>query len=315
MKVIRFRPPGGVDRLCFEDEDMPAITPSSDEVLIQVKATSIIATEIFWPIYQLPSGEYTTHIPGHDFAGVVTHAPANNTRGIKPGDEVMCFTSNRDFEGAMAEYAKALLSEVVRKPASLNWIEAASVPLSALTAWQALFQQGNLRPGQKLLIVGAAGVTGLWAVQIAKKIIGDVVVVGTASSPRSFELLKEVGIDQIVDYKNQKVEEMVSDVDLVLDTVYGGSPEASLKTLKPGGLYLSIVDPSAGDKAAALSRNGKFFIVKNDMEQLERVGQLLDEGVLKTFIDSVFEFEDVHQAFGKGLAAVAHGKIVLRVSA
>lgn len=312
MKAIRFHPPGGPDKLLLTNEPIPVLSPANDddEVLIKVHATSIIAPELTWPIYQLPSGSYKTHIPGHDFSGTIASIAPNNARGLKSGDEVMAFTSSGAFDGGMAEYAKAYLSEVVSKPESLDLVQAASVPLSALTAWQALFDHCSLAKGQRVLVTGAAGATGLWAVQIAKKLIGAEVV-GTASSARSFELLAELGVDRVVDYKKERVDEVVGGVDVVLDTV-AGNLDAAVKTLKPEGVYISITDFEAGEKAAFLGRKGLMFVVSCKREQLERIRGLVDDGTLKVFVDSVFVFEDVKKAFERGFGAHAKGKIVLK---
>src|SRR2546423_1325361 len=234
MKVLRYHPPGGVDALQYAEEPIPSDLKDG-EMLIKVAAVGVIWTELYWPIYQKPDGEYSTHIPGHDFSGTVQKiGPGFEGSEIRTGSEVMAFTSKRQVEGALAEYAKSDLTQTVLKPTSLSLVDAATVPLSALTAWQAIFDHACLKAGQKLLVTGAAGGTGIWAVQIGK--MAGAHVVGTASSPRSFELLKSFGIDQIVDYKRAQLEEVVKDVDVVLDTVGGTALDQSLKTLKKGGV-------------------------------------------------------------------------------
>jgi NADPH:quinone reductase-like Zn-dependent oxidoreductase len=248
MKAVRFHPPGGFDKLQYGEEPVADSDLQPGEMLIRVHAVGLIWTELFWPIYQKPDGSYYTHIPGHDFSGMVTKiGPGFEDSEIRPGTDVLAFTSKRKYGGAMAEYAKADLTQVIRKPGHLSHVEAASVVLTALTAWQALHEHAQLQKGQKLLVTGAAGGTGIFAVQIAKMI--GVHVIGTASSERSFELLRELEIDEIIDYKKSKLDNAVSNVDVVLDTVGGEALEQGLRALKKNGLCININDPDCGKKA------------------------------------------------------------------
>lgn len=215
-------------------------------MLVQVHAVGFIWPELTWPIYQTPTGEDLTHIPGHGFSGVVKEVgPGFGGSKIGPGSEVYAFT-NRVKEGAMAEYAKVNLTEVGLKPQALSLVGAASVPLSALTAWQALFDHARLLAGQKVLITGAAGGTGIFAVQLARMV--GAYVVGTASAARSFAILRDFGVDEILDYKKVKFEEAVQDVDVVLDTVGGGVLEQCMNTIKRGGVLVSITDPACAER-------------------------------------------------------------------
>src|SRR5271170_2064203 len=208
MKVLRYHPPGGPDKLQYAEEPIP-LGLKDGEMLITVAAVGVIWTELYWPIYQKPDGSYVTHIPGHDFSGTVEKTgPGFEGSEIQIGSEVIAFTSKRQAEGALAEYAKSDLTQTVLKPKSLSLVNAASLPLSALT---------DLKAGQRLLVTGAAGGTGIWAVQMGKMVGAH--VIGTASSQRSFELLKSFGIDEIVDYKTAQLDEVVKDIDVVLDTV------------------------------------------------------------------------------------------------
>jgi NADPH:quinone reductase-like Zn-dependent oxidoreductase len=166
MKVVRFFPPGGPEKLQIQEESIPQEV-KENEVLIKVYAVGIIWPELAWPIYQSSDGSYTSHIPGHDFSGVVTKlGTGTHSSGLTIGSEVYAFTSRRNHEGALAEYAKADIDQVVLKPRNLSFTEAAAVPLSALTAWQALVDHGNLEKDQRLLITGAAGGTGVFAVRL-----------------------------------------------------------------------------------------------------------------------------------------------------
>lgn len=312
MKVLRYHPPGGPDKLQYAEEPIP-LDLKDGEMLIKVAAVGVIWTELYWPIYQKPDGEYYTHIPGHDFSGTVEKiGPGFEGSEIRIGSEVIAFTSKREVEGALAEYAKSDLTQTVLKPKSLSLVEAATVPLSALTAWQALFDHAGLKAGQKLLVTGAAGGTGIWAVQIGK--MAGAHVVGTASSSRSFELLKSFGVDEIVDYKNAQLDQVVKDVDVVLDTVGGAALDQSLKTLKKGGVLININDPTCAEKAQPMGVTGTFFIVSMNVEQMSKINGLIDNGTLRTVVDSVFPFDEARNAYEKGASGNVHGKIVVKVT-
>lgn len=316
MKAVRFYPPGGPEKLQFEDAPVQEhLRPT--ELLIKVHAASVIWPELSWPIYQhSETGEYHPHIPCHDFSGTVvrTGSEVQAQSDISVGSEVCAFSARigenglRKFEGAAAEFAVADLETTVLKPKSLDLLHAATVPLSALTAWQALHEHASLQKGQRLLITGAAGATGYWAVQFAKMV--GAYVIGTASSEWSFKMLKELGMNEIIDYKKQDLAESVSDIDLVLDTVGGTVGDEVVKALRPGGQILSIV---TWDVHARVAEGVKatFFIVSMKRDQLEEIVRLIDEEKLKTFIDSVYPLEKAADAFRKGAEGHAHGKILL----
>lgn len=316
MKVVRFYSPGGPEKLQYEVNSIPK-NLEQGEVLVKVRAASVIWPELHWPIYQRKDGSYVNHIPCHDFSGTVVQlGPGSDDSEIKVGSEVYVFTSSfteegaRKYEGALAEYAVADLSSVALKPSNLSLLEAASVPLSALTAWQALHDHGQLKKGQRLLVTGAAGATGFWAVQMAHMIGAH--VIGTASSPRSFEILNELKIDEIIDYKKQNLEDAVSDVDLVLDTVGGNVLQQCTKVVKKDGMILSIVDYDINEKVKNV--NAKFFIVSMEKEELQQITKLIETGTLRTFIDTVYPLERAVDAYKKGSEGHAHGKILVEVS-
>ena len=139
-------------------------------------------------------------------------------------------------------------------------------------------------------------------------------VIGTASSQRSFELLKSFGIDEIVDYKTAQLDEVVEDIDVVLDTVGGTALDQSLKTLKKGGMLININYPSCADKAKPLGVTAVFFIVSMNTEQMSKINRLIDDGTLRTVVDSVFPFSEARKAYDKGASGNRHGKIVVKVA-
>ena len=211
----------------------------------------------------------------------------------------------------MAEYAKADVDQVVMKPSNLTLAEAATVPLSALTAWQALFVHANLQKGQKLLVTAAAGGTGVFAVQFAKQVGAH--VIATASSQRSKELLESFGVDEVIDYKKTELEEAVKNVDLVLECVGGQGDvlEQCFKVVKEGGRVISIAVFDAEQRAAKHGVDCKFFIVSMDTEQLRNIASKLEDGSVCAVVDKTFLLDRAKEAYGEAAAGHVHGKIVI----
>ena len=317
MQAIRHHPPGGTEKLTIAWEDIPQI--QDDEVLVKIHAASVIWMELYWDIYRKDDGTYKTPILGEDYSGVIAKVGSKvpPESGLQVGTEVMAFMSkafptDRSIDGGMAGYAKAHFSKMVPKPQNLGMTDAASVPLSALTAWQGLFDHAKIKAGQTLLVTGAAGPTAIWAVQIGKMVGAR--VIGTAASEKSFELLKSLGVDQILNYKEVKLSSALKDVgvDVVFDTVGGDTTAQALEILNKDGKLIHIKDRTILDRLGK-EAGGRliFFIVDMDAEQLARIAGLIDEGKLKPVVDSVWDFHDVVKAFKKGESGGAHGKIVL----
>jgi NADPH:quinone reductase-like Zn-dependent oxidoreductase len=212
----------------------------------------------------------------------------------------------------MAEYAKVDIDQVVPKPKNLSLAEAATVPLSALTAWQALFVHANLQKGDRLLVTAAAGGTGIFAVQFAKHIGAH--VIGTASSARSKELLEKLGVDEIVDYKATELEDAVTDVDLVLECVGDKVLGQCFRVVKKGGRVVSICTFDAEEKAKQYGVSCKFFIVTMDADQLRTITELLEGGQVVPVLDKTFPLERARDAFVEASSGHVHGKVVITVS-
>lgn len=314
MRVARFYPPGGPEKLHLEKESIPTDL-KENEVLIKVHAVGLIWPELTWPIYQNPQGEWMSHIPGHDYSGVIIKlgVRAAETSGLEEGAEVAVFTSRRNHEGGMAEYAIADADQLILKPNNLDLIHTAAMPLSALTAWQALRDFGKLQKGQRVLITGAAGGTGVWAVQFAR--LAGAYVIGTGSSPRSREILSEFNLDQFVDYKKQDLKQAVGEVDLVFDCVGGKTFETALAVVKEGGYIVSITEVNAEKMAKERGVRGSFFIVKMEAEQLSTITKLVEEEKVKTVVDKVFPLEKVREAFEEAAQGHVHGKVIIKVAA
>lgn len=318
MQAIRHHPPGGTEKLKIAWEDIPQI--QDDEVLVKIHAASVIWMELYWEIYQKEDGTYKTPILGEDYSGVIAKVGPKvpPSSRLQVGTEVMAFMSkafptDRSIDGGMAGYARAHFSKMVPKPQSLDMTDAASVPLSALTAWQGLFDHAELKAGQTLLVTGAAGPTAIWAVQIGKMVGAR--VIGTAASEQSFQLLRSFGVDQILNYKEVKLSSALEGVgvDVVFDTVGGDTTAQALEVLNKDGKLIHIVDRTMVDRLGK-EAGGRliFFIVDMNAEQLARIADLIDDGKLRPVVDSVFGFHDVVKAFKKGESGHAHGKIVLQ---
>ena len=194
----------------------------------------------------------------------------------------------------------------------LDAVQAAAVPLSALTAWQGLFEQANLAAGQSVLIHGGAGGVGVFAVQLARQ--AGAQVIATASA-RNRDLLRELGANEIIDYTTTRFEDVIHDVDLVFDTVGGDTLQRSWQVIKPGGALISIVGPPPAAEATQ-GHDVRFvwFIVKPNQKQLIHIGELIDAGQLKPIIDTVFPLSEARQAYEQAAKGHTRGKIVLRVA-
>jgi NADPH:quinone reductase-like Zn-dependent oxidoreductase len=214
-------------------------------------------------------------------------------------------------DGAEAEFTIALPSELAPKPRTLDYVQAAAVPLTALTAWQALFDHASLVAGQTVLIHGAAGGVGVFAVQLAHW--AGAHVIATASA-RNRDFLHELGANEVIDYTTTRFEDGVHDVDLVFDTVGGDTLQRSWQVIKPGGVLVTIVSPQPSfEKAKAHGIHPFWFIVEPNRDELIQVGTLIDSGHLRPIIDTVFPLSQARQAYEQGARGHTRGKIVLRV--
>ena len=211
-------------------------------------------------------------------------------------------------DGADAEYVAARAAELVPKPATLTHAQAAAVPLSALTAWQALFEQGELERGQRVLIHGGAGGVGSFAVQFARWRGAHVTA---TSSARDIELVRGLGADEVIDYRTQRFEDAVADQDLVFDTVGGETWERSWDVLRPGGRLVSIAVPRPPEREAGDGRRAIWFVVEPHPEQLREIGRLIDAGQVRPIVSAVLPLERGLEAYGSGRRSGGPGKVVL----
>jgi NADPH:quinone reductase-like Zn-dependent oxidoreductase len=309
MRAMRMHGRGGPDHLVLDDVPQPH--PGPGEVLVRVAAAAIIATELQWDeTYQTTAGEpRPLPIPGRDLSGVVAEVGAE-VPDIAVGEAVYAMLGyGRD--GAEAEYALALPSELVPKPRTLDDVQAAAVPLSALTAWQALFIHAQLSKGQRVLIHGASGGVGTYAVQLAHWAGAQVLATAAA---RQTDFLRALGADQIIDYATTRFEDVAHDVDVVFDLVGGDTLTRSWPLVKMGGVVVSVVSPRP---AAAPPRDDVrfvWFIVEPSGTQLRQIGDLLEAGQMRPIVDRVFPLAEARQAYEAGIHGHPRGKIVLTIS-
>ena len=308
MKAIRLHGRGGADHLVYEDAPQPS--PGPGEVLVRVRATAVIANELTWDLtYQTPAGDPRPFpIAGHDLSGAVAEL-GEGVAGFAIGDPVYALTAfGRD--GAEAEYAIALANELAPRPRTLDDTQAAAVPLAALTAWQALFVHAGASKGQTVLIHGAAGGVGTYAVQFARW--ADARVVATASG-RDSDFLRDLGVDEAIDYATTPFEDAVHDVDVVFDMVGGETLARSWQVVKPTGVIVSVVSPPPSGQTKKNGARFVWFIVEPSGEQLRQIGALLDSGQVRPIVDQVFPLADARLAFVAAAQNHPRGKIVLRV--
>jgi NADPH:quinone reductase-like Zn-dependent oxidoreductase len=309
MKAVCIYAYGGPEVLVYEDAPRPH--PGDGEVLVRVHAAGI--NPVDWKIRGGHLKEMLHHtlplVLGWDVSGVVEALGVGTSR-LKPGDEVF---SRPDIsrDGAYAEFIAIKESEVALKPRSIDHIHAAALPLAGLTAWQALFVAGGLGAGQRVLVHAAAGGVGSLAVQLAKW--KGAHVIGTASA-RNHNLLRELGVDQVVDYKAERFEDAVQPVDLVLDTMGGDVQKRSWKVLKRGGILVSIVSPPSADIASAHGVRQAFVFTEPSAGQLAEISKLADTEKLKAIVETILPLSDA--TLGQELSERGHtrGKIVLRVA-
>jgi NADPH:quinone reductase-like Zn-dependent oxidoreductase len=250
-------------------------------------------------------------ILGSELSGIV-EAIGGEVSRFKPGDEVYGAT-NEQFSGAYAEYALASAGMMAQKPKTLNFIEAASTPIVTVTAWQMLFDYAHATAGQTVLIHGAGGNVGAYAVQLAKQT--GLHVVATAASD-DLDYVRDLGAERVVDYRTERFEESLTGVDVVLDTVGGDTQQRSLQVLKPGGILVSVVSPVPEATQKRYGVRAAYFYVEVTTARLNEVSELFDSGKLVTNVGTVLPLEEARKAHEMlGGAPHRRGKIVLSIAA
>jgi NADPH:quinone reductase-like Zn-dependent oxidoreductase len=291
MRVVRLRAPGGPEQLVIEEADRPR--PGPVEALVRVHSAAITRNELEWPVDRLPA------IPSYELSGVVEEVGRGVT-GVAAGDEVFALTPF-DRDGVAADYTALPAGLLVARPRALAHAESAATPLPALTAWQGLFDHGRLGADKRVLIHGAAGTVGGFAVQLARA--AGAHVIGTASAAR-LGLVRALGAQEAVDGAT-RFEDAVEAVDVVFDTVGGGRLRRSLSVLRAGGRLVSVAEePSNG---------GVYFVVEPNRDQLISLARLVDAGELRPPSVEVFPLTSARAAFARSLEPGRGGKVVLAV--
>lgn len=288
---------------------MPVL--GSGDLLIRVVGSSV--NPIDWKIRR---GNFKALIPyslpvilGRDVCGIV-HAVGSDAAKFKFGDEVY---ANPDVlrDGTYAEFVAVRESEVARKPATISHIDAATLPLAGLTAWQALVNTAKLVAGQRVLILGAAGGVGTIAVQLATTLGARVLGTG---SPRNRQFLESLGVDEFIDYHDPHLERAARDVNVVFDTIGGPTQEAAWAVMAPGGILVSTISPPPPGYAETLGFRGAFVSTKPDASALEQIAAMVDAGRLRPVIAAEFALADIRNAHAMSESGRARGKIALYVN-
>lgn len=311
MKAILLNGFGSTDVLSTKDVPMPAIGPA--QVLVQLKSLSINPVDVKTRAGKGLAGRIKDQLPvilGWDISGVVVES-GDEVSSFKAGDEVFGMAAFPQLASAYAEFVAADATDLALKPANISHNEAAAATLAALTAWQALYHNAKIQPGQRVLIHSAAGGVGHYAVQIAKHL--GAYVIGT-SSAENRDFVLSLGADEHIDYKAQPFEEVVSGLDFVLDAIGGEYIDRSLKVIKKGGTIISIpsgLNETVTEKAKALDINGYFILVHPSAEDMISVADLLEKGILKSHVLKVFAFEDMAAAHLQIESGRTVGKVAL----
>ena len=304
-RVLRFGPPNVIT-----NDELPTPEPGAEQLLVRVKAAGVghwdaLIREGKVELQRLPL------ILGSELSGTVEGTGAD-VSGFKLGDEVYGAT-NEQFSGAYAEYAVPSARRMAPKPTTLSFIEAASAPIVAVTAWQMLFEYAHVTAGQTVLVHGAAGNVGAYAVQLAKQ--AGLYVVGTAGSA-DLDYVRGLGAETVVDHNTERFEESVAGVDVVLDTVGGDTQQRSLRVLKPGGILVSVVSPVPEATQTRYGIRAAYFYVDVTTARLNRIAELFESATLATNVGTVLPLEDARLAHEMlGGAPHRRGKIVLSVAA
>jgi NADPH:quinone reductase-like Zn-dependent oxidoreductase len=315
--------------------DMPEPEVGVNDVLVRIEATAVNLLDS-----KVRDGEFKLILPyrlpfilGHDLAGTVLRVGAN-VRRFKAGDAV--FARPRDHRiGTFAEFIAVDQDDVAIKPASLTMAEAASIPLVALTAWQALVEVGQVKPGQKVFIQAGSGGVGTIAIQLAKHLGATV---ATTTSAANADLVRSLGADVVIDYRTEDFEQVLSGYDLVLNSQDPKTLAKSLNVLKAGGKLISISGPpdlpfakslqlnlflrflmrmlsrSVLKKAKARGIDYSFLFMKADGAQLALLGKLIDSGVIRPVVDKVFPFAQTSEALAYVETGRAKGKVVIKIA-
>lgn len=311
MKAAQLTQYGETENIVINDIPQPEV--AEGKVLVQVKAAGVNPFD-----WKVQLGYMKEFIPlqlpvtlGGDLSGIVVKV-GGRVEGIAEGDEVYGQANAVAGEsGAFAEFALTSPKSLSKKPSTASFSEAGAVPLTGVSAVQALYDHIGVEPGQKILIHGGAGGIGTMAVQIAKHLGAHVI---TTVSTNDVEYVKELGADEVIDYKNQKFEEMVKDVDAVFDTVGHDTNKHSYQVLKEGGKLVSMVEQPDEQLAGQYHIEYIYQSTKVNPERLQRLARLIDDGIVTVHIEKTFPLDQAGEALSYLRQTPPKGKVVLEVS-
>ena len=307
MMALRAHSRGGPEQLVFEQAPKP--TPAAGEVLVRVRAAAITFAELGWePTWTHEDGtDRTPIIPGHEVCGVVAETTGDSS--FQVGDEVYGLV-DFDRDGAAAQYVCVREQGLALKPVTATHEQAAAMALSALTAWQALVDQAQLQPREKVLVTGGPGGVGVYAVQLARVRGAQITASGGASGR---ELVTRLGAERYLDYRAGPVDQALSGFDVVLDAAGAGDDEALYRVLHPGGRMILLAAPPQADRASRHEVRATFFVVSPDGQELGHLASLVDEGELEPVVSQTFPLSEGRAAFESGNRPRPPGKTVLIV--
>ena len=298
----------GTEALVYEEAPVPDLLPGN--ALVRVRAVGITPTELTWGSTYVTRGkkDRLPVIPGFEMAGSVERV-ATDVTDVSPGQEVYGLL---DFwrDGAAAEFVAVRASDLAPKPKSLSFTYAAAIPLSALTAWQSLFDYAKLSEGHAVLIHGAGGGVGTFAVQLARWRRAHVFA---TCSEGKVNLVRSLGADRVIEYTSTKFQDELSGLDVVLDIVGGEVLENSWSVLRRGGSLITIVGDTPEEKAVNYGIRGFSILVEPNREELVEIARLIDAGEVKPVVDAVFPLSQAREAYERELSGHARGKLVLTV--
>lgn len=309
MKAIRIGAFGGPEVLKLEEIPIPQ--PQQSEFLVKIQAASVNPVD-----YKIREGKYAAVkaddlplVMGRDFSGIIAARGPETGNQLQEGDAV--YGSLGPGRGSYAEYAIVKAAEAARWPASSDSIAAAAVPLAGLTAWQGLFRYGELKEGQRVLIHGGSGGVGHFAVQFAR--VRGSSVIATAAE-QHLDFVRSIGADEAIDYKKQRFEDVVGEVDLVYDLVGGDTQDRSFAVLKRGGTLVSTLTEPDQEKARAHGIRALRYTVQENAAELDEIARLIDAGKVKPKVSKIFPLADAAKAQQYLAERHPEGKIVLRIA-
>lgn len=308
MQAARIHSFGSADVLHLDEIPIPE--PQRDEVLVRVRAVSVNPVDYKMREGEIPSikREQLPMTLGRDVAGTVARC-GDEVVGFRPGDAVYALLDGG--HGGYAEYVVVKERDLARKPERLDYLEAAAMPLAAITAWQGLFDHAKLASGQHVLVHGGAGGVGHFAIQLAKE---KGATVSTTVGSEDVDFAHEIGADRAVDYEHERFEKRVRDADVVLDLIGGDTQQRSWQVLKEGGAMVSTVSQPSVEMARSRRAIAELYFSKPNAEELAAIARLVDDGKVTPHVHAVYPLAAVREAQAELEEGHVRGKVVLEVA-